>query len=53
MKTIWRIVGGLILGGMLLLPAARGDTGYGDSPVFAVDLRGQAGGLSVSGTHKA
>jgi hypothetical protein len=40
MKTIWRTIGGLILGGALLLPAAKAATGYGDSPVFPVDLRG-------------
>jgi hypothetical protein len=40
MKTIWRIISGLILSGALLLPSARADTGYGNSPVFAVDLRG-------------
>jgi hypothetical protein len=40
MKTIWRTIGGLILGGALLLPAAQAATGYGDSPVFPVDLRG-------------
>jgi len=40
MKTNWSTIGGLILSAALLLPAARADTGYGDSPVFAVDLRG-------------
>jgi hypothetical protein len=49
MKTIWRSLGGLILSGTLLLPAAQAATGYGDSPVFAVNLLGQSGGLSVSG----
>ena len=50
MKTIWRTIGGLILSVALLLPAARAATGYGDSPVFAVNLLGQTGGCSVSGT---
>ncbi len=41
MKTIWRTIGGLILGGaLLLLPAAQAATGFGYSPVFPVDLRG-------------
>jgi hypothetical protein len=50
MRTIWRTIGGLILGGALLLPAAKAATGFGDSPVFAVNLLNQAGGLSVNGT---
>ena len=41
MKTIWRTIGGIILGGALLLPAAQAATGFGDSPVFAVDTTGQ------------
>ena len=40
MKTIWQTIGGLMLSAALLLPAARADTGYGDSPVFSIDLRG-------------
>ena len=48
MKTIWRTIGGVILSVALLLPAARAATGYGDSPVFAVDLL--TNGCSVSGT---
>ena len=47
MKTIWRTIGGVILSVALLLPAARAATGYGDSPVFAVDLL--TNGCSVSG----
>src|SRR5208283_4857128 len=47
---IWRTIGGLILSAALVPPAARADTGYGDSPVFAVNLLGQTGGLSVRGT---
>ena len=50
MKTNWSTIGGLILSAALLLPAARADTGYGDSPVFAVNLLGQTGGLSIGGT---
>lgn len=50
MKTIWRTIGGLVLSVALLLPAAQAATGYGDSPVFAVNLLGQTGGLSVGGT---
>ena len=46
MKTIWRIICGLILSGALCLPSARAATGSGDSPVFAVNLLG----CSVSGT---
>ena len=48
MKTIWRTIGGLILSAALLLPAARAATGFGDSPVFAVNLL--TNGCSVSGT---
>ena len=49
MKTIGRTIGGLILSGMLLA-TARADTGYADSPVFAVNLLGLTNGCSVSGT---
>jgi hypothetical protein len=48
MKTNWSTIGGLILSAALLLPAARAATGYGDSPVFPVDLL--TNGCSVSGT---
>jgi pimeloyl-ACP methyl ester carboxylesterase len=39
MKTIWRIIGGFILGGALLLPAAHAATGYADSNITTVDTR--------------
>jgi hypothetical protein len=48
MKANWSTIGGLILSAALLLPAARAATGYGDSPVFPVDLL--TNGCSVSGT---
>ena len=40
MKAILRIIIGLNLGVAVLVPAARAATSYGESPVFAVDLRG-------------
>jgi len=40
MKTIWRIIGGLILGGALMLSAAHAATGYADSNITTVDTRG-------------
>jgi len=40
MKTIWRTIGGLILGTIFFLQVAQAATGYGDSPVFPIDLRG-------------
>lgn len=49
MKIIWRNINVLIWSGLLLLPAARATTGYGDSPVFAVNLQGLSGGLAVNG----
>jgi hypothetical protein len=39
MKTIWRTIGGLILGGALMLPAAHAATGYADSNITTVDTR--------------
>ena len=39
MKTIWRTIGGLILGGALLLPTAHAASSTGVSPIFTVDLR--------------
>ena len=47
MKTIWRTIGGLILGGALWLPAAHAATSTGVTPSFTVDLSGNT--IAVSG----
>jgi hypothetical protein len=39
MKTIWRTIGWLILGGALMLSAAHAATGYADSNITTVDTR--------------
>jgi pimeloyl-ACP methyl ester carboxylesterase len=40
MKTIWRTIGVLVLGGALLLSAAYATSSTGVSPIFTVDTRG-------------
>ena len=39
MKTIWRTIGGLILGGALLVPVVHAATGSADSNITTVDTR--------------
>jgi hypothetical protein len=42
-------MGGLVIGIVAFDAVAQASDGFGDSPVFAVDLRGLTGGLAVKG----